>query len=116
MKTASAGFVGGSLVPVGGHNLAEPAAFGVPVATGPLLDNVAHQAEALRRANALVVVRDATELAHAWTTWLTDEREASRVAKAAGTALEASRGVLARTLAALEPVLARLDAKGPDLR
>lgn len=116
MKTASAGFVGGSLVPVGGHNLAEPAAFGVPVATGPLLGNVTHQAEALERAGALVVVRDAVELARIWSQWLDDAGEARRVATAAHTAFASSRGALARTLAALEPLLARLETRRPELR
>ncbi len=32
---ADVAFVGGSLVPVGGHNLLEPAALGVPILTGP---------------------------------------------------------------------------------
>ena len=37
---ADAAFVGGSLVPIGGHNLLEPAALGVPVLTGPFTGNV----------------------------------------------------------------------------
>jgi len=108
LKGASAAFVGGSLVAVGGHNLAEPAAFRVPVATGPRLENVAHQAELLDRAGALVVVHDAEELAAAWARWLDDPTAARHAADAAYAAFAASRGALARTVAAIEPSLAQV--------
>ena len=43
---ARAAFVGGSLVPVGGHNLLEPAAQGVPVVFGPVTHNFLEMAQA----------------------------------------------------------------------
>ena len=55
-------FVGGSLVPHGGHNLVEPAAFRRPILTGPHLQNFRAISEALFRAGGLVVVRSAQEL------------------------------------------------------
>jgi 3-deoxy-D-manno-octulosonic-acid transferase len=59
-------FVGGSLVPVGGHNVLEPAAAGVPVLFGPHTAHVAEPA-ALLRAGAAAAVADGDALAEAWT-------------------------------------------------
>ncbi len=50
---ARVAFVGGSLVPVGGHNLLEPARFGVPIVVGPYLDSVAELADKLEAAGGL---------------------------------------------------------------
>ena len=54
---ADVAFVGGSLVPVGGHNLLEPAALGEPGAHGPYTANAAGRAAQLEAAGALEVVR-----------------------------------------------------------
>lgn len=58
---AQAAFVGGTIAPRGGHNLLEPLAFGVPVVTGPDLENVRELADELRRRDALDIAesRDA---------------------------------------------------------
>jgi len=55
-------FMGGSLVPVGGHNLLEPAAAGVAILSGPHLENVADEAVALTEAGAMRQVTSAEEL------------------------------------------------------
>jgi 3-deoxy-D-manno-octulosonic-acid transferase len=107
MRAATCGFVGGSLVPVGGHNLAEPAAFRLPVAVGPRLENVTHHAELLRAHQALAIVHDAAELSRQWEQWLDDPIEAKRSAEAAHEAFRRSRGALTRTLAAIVPLLER---------
>lgn len=59
---SDAAFVGGSLVPVGGHNLLEPAMHGVPVLTGPHLHNFREMAEKLISSGACSVVEDAEGL------------------------------------------------------
>ena len=59
---ADLAFVAGSLEPIGGHNLLEPAAVGVPVITGPHLENFSEVAELLRDAGALKEVQQASEL------------------------------------------------------
>ncbi len=59
---ADVAFVGGSLVPVGGHNLLEPAALGVPVVMGPYNANSGDIARALVRTGGAVEVADAPEL------------------------------------------------------
>ena len=54
--------MGGSLVPVGGHNLLQPAAAGVPIISGMHLDNVSDEAELLIEAGAMHKAESATEL------------------------------------------------------
>jgi 3-deoxy-D-manno-octulosonic-acid transferase len=105
IRSATCGFVGGSLVPVGGHNLAEPAAFRLPVAVGPGLDNVTHHAELLRSHAALTIVHDANELALQWERWLDEPLAAKRTGDAAHEAFRASGGALGRVLAGIEPLL-----------
>ncbi|WP_016854163.1 lipid IV(A) 3-deoxy-D-manno-octulosonic acid transferase [Halomonas smyrnensis] len=100
-----AAFVGGSLVPIGGHNLLEPAAMGVPVLTGPELANFTDVAEALRERQALVEVSDATTLADALARLLGDAAERERLAAAGRAVVEANRGALARTLEGLDRFL-----------
>lgn len=87
-------FVGGSLVPIGGHNLLEPAAMGVPVLTGPELANFTDVAEALRERQALVEVTDAVTLAEALARLLGDAAERERLAAAGRAVVEANRGAL----------------------
>jgi 3-deoxy-D-manno-octulosonic-acid transferase len=59
---ADVAFVGGSLVPLGGHNLLEPASLGLPLLCGPHVFNFAEAAERLESAGALSIVADAAEL------------------------------------------------------
>jgi len=54
-------FMGGSLVPAGGHNLLEPARLGLPVVVGPHMEDFAEETRALLSAGAVVQVRDAAE-------------------------------------------------------
>jgi len=62
MPSADAVFVGGTLVPAGGHNPMEPGACGRAVLVGPSLFNFSEAAEAFDRAVAWVCVRDADDL------------------------------------------------------
>ncbi|MCE8017240.1 3-deoxy-D-manno-octulosonic acid transferase [Halomonas sp. MCCC 1A17488] len=102
---ADLAFVGGSLVPVGGHNLLEPAAMGVPVLTGPELANFADVAETLRQGGALVEVSGSDMLADTLVTLFLDEAERHRLAEAGLAVVAANRGALARTLAGLQRLL-----------
>src|SRR5690606_23414375 len=56
-------FVGGSLVPNGGHNFIEPAAWQLPLLSGPHVFNFAEVARLLQQAGALNLVGSASELA-----------------------------------------------------
>ena len=62
-RLAPAVFVGGSLVPMGGHNPLEPARLGCAVAMGPHIGNMTEAVQRLDEAGALRMVRDADELA-----------------------------------------------------
>jgi 3-deoxy-D-manno-octulosonic-acid transferase len=98
-------FVGGSLVPVGGHNLLEPAAMGVPVLSGPELANFTDVADALREAEALVEVADADALAAMLIRLFDDAPARRRLAEAAQGVVASNRGALVRTLAGLARLL-----------
>lgn len=102
---ADAAFVGGSLVPVGGHNLLEPAALGVPILTGPELANFLDIAEVLRGASVLNEVSDAATLGTTLIALLEDPAERHRLALAGRAVIDANRGALARTLNGLTPLL-----------
>jgi 3-deoxy-D-manno-octulosonic-acid transferase len=102
---ARVAFVGGSLQPVGGHNLLEPAATGTAILTGPHLHNFADIARRLREAQAMRVVDDAQDLAKALRALFADEPARLRLATNASRLLEEGRGALARTVTLIEPAL-----------
>ena len=89
---ADVAFVGGSLVPIGGHNLLEPAALGLPVLAGPHLFNSPDTARTLREFAALTIVRDAPALAAAVALLLADPALRARQGAAGSAAVAASRG------------------------
>lgn len=60
--TADLAFVGGSLVPTGGHNLIEPASLALPVLTGPYLHNFTEISNKLKSAGAAQIVQDSKSL------------------------------------------------------
>jgi 3-deoxy-D-manno-octulosonic-acid transferase len=94
--TADVAFVGGSLVPVGGHNLIEPAALGRPVVTGPHLHNFVRIAELLDTAGALLTV-DSSEALAEGVVALFDDADRRAVAGSAGQEVVArNRGALDR--------------------
>jgi 3-deoxy-D-manno-octulosonic-acid transferase len=110
MKFFAAGdvaFVGGTLVPVGGHNLLEPAAVGLPVVAGPYLDNVKDVAEMMQEAGVLTLVQDADSLAAA-AAWLLGNPATRRsVGELARSKVMQNRGALDRALQIVNAQLAR---------
>lgn len=98
-------FVGGSLVPNGGHNFIEPAAWGLPLLSGEHLFNFAEVASLMTEAGALVRVSSAEQLAQAFLTLIddSDERE-QRGAAALKVALD-NRGALDKTLKVIQDYL-----------
>lgn len=102
----AAAFVGGSLMPGrGGQSLAEPAAAGVPVLFGPFHENQRAIATALLEARAGAVVRDATELARAVTSFLSDEPERLAAGRRARAVVERMAGAVPATLMRLRPLI-----------
>ncbi|RMG56175.1 MAG: 3-deoxy-D-manno-octulosonic acid transferase [Gammaproteobacteria bacterium] len=98
---ADVAFVGGSLVPHGGHNPLEPAALGVPVITGPHWHNFAAIYPALLEQGAAFEVGGAEALAAALQHCLGDPVARDRAGEAGRQFVETNRGALQRTLEAL---------------
>lgn len=99
--TADIAFVGGSLVPNGGHNLLEPAALTKPVLSGPHLFNFQDIADRLTEAKALQVVDDAIGLADAVRNLIELPQAARRMGEAGLAVMRANQGALERLLQAL---------------
>jgi 3-deoxy-D-manno-octulosonic-acid transferase len=100
---ADVAFVGGSLVPVGGHNLLEPAALGLPVLTGPSNDNSREIAAMLLQLGAAREVADAGGLAAGVLALFADPEERRRIGHIGRAVVAANRGSVARLMELLEP-------------
>ncbi|WP_434767511.1 lipid IV(A) 3-deoxy-D-manno-octulosonic acid transferase [Pseudomonas triticicola] len=95
---ADSAFVGGSLVPNGGHNLLEPAALAKPVLSGPHLFNFLDIAAQLREAGALAEVDDAEGLAIEVQRLFELPRDAQRMTEAGLAVMRRNQGALQRLL------------------
>ena len=104
---ADSAFVGGSLVPNGGHNLLEPAALAKPVLSGPHLFNFLEIAAKLRDAAALEEVDDAQGLAVAVQRLFELPQDAQRMAEAGLKVMQLNQGALQRLLDGLGRLLSR---------
>jgi 3-deoxy-D-manno-octulosonic-acid transferase len=80
---AQAAFVGGSLVPIGGHSPLEPAVFRVPVLFGPQAYNFEDMNSHLLEQGGARCVMNAEDLCAAWAALLSDPEEARRQGEAA---------------------------------
>ncbi len=69
-------FVGGSLVDIGGHNIAEAARLGIPIICGPDTQEIPELVARLRGCDAIAEITDATSLAAAAATWLRNPQTA----------------------------------------
>lgn len=104
-------FVAGSLLPLGGQNLIESIAAGVPTLIGPHMFNFAEASEAALAAGAALRIRDADEMFAVAARLLGDRGERERMRENAQTFIAAHRGAIDRLWAWLEPRLAVADAK-----
>jgi 3-deoxy-D-manno-octulosonic-acid transferase len=102
---ADVAFVGGSLVPIGGHNLLEPAALGLPILTGPHTANSADIASMLVTRGAAEVVNDADELGGRVSMLLSDADERDRIGALGRDSVDSNRGALGKLLSLIEPLL-----------
>lgn len=102
---ADIAFIGGTLVPTGGHNPLEPAHFAVPTVVGPSMDNFRDMAARFDGDRAWRRVADAAALAAVWSDWLSSPEEASACGRRAADLLAANRGALGKTLDMLQPLL-----------
>jgi 3-deoxy-D-manno-octulosonic-acid transferase len=107
LAAADVAFIGGSLVPMGGHNPLEAAAVGVPVLIGPHTFNFAEISRLLVARQAAVRVADADELAERLVDWLGDAAERTRIGENGRRAIEENRGALDRLVAFIDAHLAK---------
>ncbi|WP_288650122.1 lipid IV(A) 3-deoxy-D-manno-octulosonic acid transferase [Pseudomonas sp. UBA5568] len=98
---ADMAFVGGSLVPTGGHNPLEPAALALPVLMGPHVFNFLEISAMLREAGALQQVDDAQGLAGAVQRLVELPQDARRMGEAGRAVMRANQGALQRLLKGL---------------
>jgi 3-deoxy-D-manno-octulosonic-acid transferase len=98
---ARVAFIGGSLVPTGGHNPLEPLAWGVPVLTGPHVHNFDEVYGLLFEAGAARSVEGKDELSAGFRAWLGDADAATTAGSAGESVVRANRGATERTAAAL---------------
>lgn len=104
-QEAAVAFVGGTLVPVGGHNLLEPAAWGKPVLFGPHTDHCAEVAALLQEAGGGYGVSGPEDILRHVDAWLTDRTACETVGRAAHRVVRDNQGALERSLEWIEQVL-----------
>lgn len=98
-------FVGGTLVTVGGHNLLEPAALGLPVLAGPHNFNSADIAKILVDRGAAQIVTDAKDLAARVSLLLSNPAERARIGALGRECVEDNRGALDKLLGLIDPLM-----------
>ncbi|PKM09383.1 MAG: 3-deoxy-D-manno-octulosonic acid transferase [Gammaproteobacteria bacterium HGW-Gammaproteobacteria-4] len=104
--TVDLAFVGGSLQPIGGHNVLEPAALGVPCLVGPHTFNFAEVTEHLIADGAALRVASGDRLGEVVMDLMRDADQRNRMAEAAREMVASERGAVERTVTLIEQVMA----------
>ncbi|WP_411562275.1 lipid IV(A) 3-deoxy-D-manno-octulosonic acid transferase [Pseudomonas shirazensis] len=102
---ADIAFVGGSLMPTGGHNPLEPAALALPVISGPHVFNFLDISAMLKDAGALQSVDDSQALAASVQRLVELPQDAKRMGEAGRAVMQANQGALQRLLDGLARLL-----------
>ncbi|MBW2940932.1 lipid IV(A) 3-deoxy-D-manno-octulosonic acid transferase [Zhongshania aquimaris] len=102
---ADIAFVGGSLIEHGGHNTLEPAAWGLPVLSGPSDFNFSEISALLQGAGGLLTIVDAEDLAETLQGLMADSQRAGQQGAAAKQVVDNNRGALQRLLMVIEQAL-----------
>ncbi len=98
-------FVGGTLVPIGGHNLLEPSAWGKPVCFGPYTDHCQEMADLLIESGGGIRVRNGQELTETLVKGMQNQDWVSRVGRNARTVIDENRGVVERNVSLVEQIV-----------
>jgi len=114
-QIATAVFVGGSLVPTGGHNILEPAVHGRPIIFGPHMDNFAEIARVFLAQGAAIQVRTARELEDVVVSLIGDPVRRAKLGAAARALVDANRGAKDKTLNVLTDVFPPRDRSRPGV-
>lgn len=102
---ADIAFVGGSLAQIGGHNLLEPASFGISVLFGPYTYNFTTMSQSLIKCGGGKMVSDESELLHVMLELLGQKSEREQIGKRAKEFVEQNQGALDRVMEILEPYI-----------
>jgi 3-deoxy-D-manno-octulosonic-acid transferase len=102
---ADVAFVGGSLVPIGGHNLLEPAALGLPALTGPNNSNSEEAARLLIAQGAVEIVRGPPDLADKVLNLFADPEARARMGAQGKAFVAANKGALEKLLGLIVPLV-----------
>jgi len=102
LAAADVAFVGGSLVSIGGHNVLEPAALGMPVVFGPYMTNFAAARGLLLRQGAAVEVASEADLAAEISVLLGEPATRAAMGRAGEAAVAGNRGALQKLLNLIE--------------
>jgi 3-deoxy-D-manno-octulosonic-acid transferase len=97
-RLADGVFVGGSLVPSGGHNILEPAAFGKVPVFGPSMENFSEVSRRFLNASAAIQVASPEDAGVAWIELLRNPQRMKEMSEAARELVEVSRGATERTI------------------
>jgi len=108
-RLADGAFVGGSLVPSGGHNILEPAAFGKVPVFGPSMENFAEIASRFVAAGAAIQVESPEDVGVAWIELFRNPQRMKEMSEKARNLVESSRGATSR---ALEKIAVHLHGAG----
>ena len=106
-QIATVAFVGGSLVPTGGHNILEPAVYGRPIVFGPSMSNFAEIADLFLANAAALQVSDESALERVLSDLVVDPVRRASLGAAARALVDANRGATDRTLAVIGRLLPR---------
>lgn len=98
-------FVGGSLVPVGGHNVLEPIAMQIPVLSGPYVHNFKDICKELSEASAIILINDAKQLVVEVNSLHSDRVKKMQLINQANEILQKNKGALKRYLKIIESYL-----------
>jgi 3-deoxy-D-manno-octulosonic-acid transferase len=104
-RLADGAFVGGSLVPSGGHNILEPAAFGKIPVFGPSMENFAEIASRFVAAEAAIQVESPEDAGVAWIELLRNPERRHKMGENAKQLVDSSRGATERALAEISKYL-----------
>ena len=97
-------FVGGSLLPIGGHNLLEPASLGLPTISGPYTFNQKEMTNLLEEADALKIISDSRELANNIITFHSNRSESEVVGERAKAIVENNKGAISGLMRRLDDI------------
>ena len=104
-RLADGAFVGGSLVPSGGHNILEPAAFGKIPVFGPSMENFAEIAARFVAADAAIQVESPEDAGVAWIELLRNPERRQKMGDNAKHLVDTSRGATDRVVAEISKYL-----------